>query len=176
MIEGANGQQGAGKASIEHNMLDERQPCRNCASILADSSLFDALKSEAGVDFSQTPQEFYSAIDHGCLICSAIHEMACHGDYSETAAFRCRPELPSSGSRTLTKNIQVETTRPESYDIKSVRVAIWSAKNRYNFDAGFDVEAQDGKNLFIKRMELSLIISVVPLKTIRQHGISALGR
>ena len=73
--------------------------------------------------------------------------MACRADYSEnarpvTAAFCCRPESPSSGSITLIKNIQRETTRPESYDIKSVRVAIWSAENRYNFD----VEAQDGNN------------------------------
>ena len=132
---------------MEHNKLDERQPCRNCASILADSSLFDALRSEAGVDISQTAQDFYSAVDHGCLMCSAIHEMACRGDYSDTAAFRCRPKLPSSGSRTLIKNIQIETTRPESYDTKSVRVSIWSAENRYNFDEGFNVEAQDGKEL-----------------------------
>ena len=138
-----------------YDMLDERQPCRSCASILADSSLFDALKSEAGVDISQTAQDFYSAVDHGCLICSAIHEMACRADYSETAAsvtaaFRCRPESPSSSSKTLIKNIQIETTRPESYDIKSVRVAIWSAENRYNFDRDFQVEAQDGKESFNK--------------------------
>ena len=134
-------------------MSDERQPCRSCASILADFSLFDALKSEEGVNFSQTAQEFYTAVDNGCLVCSVIHEMACNADYSEnaaavTAAFRCRPDLLSSSSRTLIKNIQIETTRPESYDIKSIRVAIWSAENRYDLnDRSFDVEAQTGKNL-----------------------------
>ena len=133
---------------MKHNMSDERQPCRSCASILADFSLFDALKSEAGVNISQTAQDFYSAVDNGCLVCSVIYEMACRTDYSETAAlFRCRLKSPSSGSRTLIKNIQIETTRPESYDTKSIRVAIWSAENRYNFDEAFDVEAQDGKAL-----------------------------
>ena len=133
-------------------MSDERQSCRSCASILSDLSLFNALKSEAGVDISQTAQEFYSAVDHGCLICSAIHEMACAADYSETAAstsaaFRCRPSSPSNGSGRLIKNIQVETTRPDSNDLKSVRVAIWSADNRYNFDRNFHVEAQERKHI-----------------------------
>lgn len=126
-------------------MSDERQPCRSCASMLSDFSLFDALKSEAGVNTSQTAQDFYSAVDHGCLVCSIIHEMACHADYSEIpAAFRSRPDLPSSSGRNLIKNIQLETARPDSYDIKSIRVAIWSAENRYNFDRNFQVEAQRG--------------------------------
>ena len=156
IVEEAREQPGGLGASGERNMSNKRQPCRSCASMLSDFGLSEALKSEAGVDMSQSAQEFYSAVDHGCVVCSAIHEMACGTDYSETAAslsaaFRCRPdsELPSSGNRILVKNIQIETTRPDSYDIKSVRVAIWEAKNRYNFDRDFYVEAQEGKQVHV---------------------------
>ncbi|KAL2040624.1 hypothetical protein N7G274_006603 [Stereocaulon virgatum] len=124
-------------------MSDERRSCQSCASILSDLSLFDALKSEAGVNISQTAQEFFSAVDQGCLICSAVHVLACGPRYSENAAFRCHPNSSSSGSSRLIKNIQVETTRPDSNDFKSVRVAMWSAENRYDFDQCFHVEAQE---------------------------------
>ena len=64
-------------------MSDERQPCRSCAGIFSDFSLFDALISEEGVNFSQTAQEFYTAVDNGCLICSEIHER-------DVAMLRCQ--------------------------------------------------------------------------------------
>lgn len=172
----------AGGLSNEHKMSYKRHACRSCASMLSDFALFEALKSEAGVDISQTAQEFYSAVDHGCLVCSVIHDMACGADYSETAAslsaaFRCRPELPSSNSRDLIKNIQLETTRPGSCDVKSVRVAIWSAKNRYNFDRNFYVEAQEGKYKSSKACRSIFgCFSDNFEKTIRQQSTSALGR
>lgn len=123
-------------------MSDKRQACQSCASMLSGFFSFDALKSEAGVNISQTAQVYFSAVDHGCLVCSVIHEMACNADYSETtvsvnAAFRRRPKLPSERSRNLIKNIQFETTEPDSYDVMTVRVAIWSAENRYNFHREF---------------------------------------
>jgi hypothetical protein len=163
-------------------MSDERQSCRSCGSILSDLSLFDALKSEAGVNISQTAQEFYSAVDHGCLICSAIHDMACAADYSETAAstsaaFRCRPNSPSSGSSRLIKNIQVETTRPDSNDLKSVQVAIWSAENRYNFDRNFRIEAQERKHMPCGAIRYTLhCLSNISEKTIWRQSTSALGQ
>lgn len=150
--------------------------------MLSDLSSFDALKSEAGVNISQTAQDFYSAVDHGCLVCTAVHEMACGADYSEaaaslSAAFRCRPESPSSGRRNLVKNVQLETTRPDSHDVKSVQVAIWSAENRFNFDRGFHVEAQEGKYMYCKACRSTLdCFSNAYEKTIRQQSTSALGR
>lgn len=131
---------------------EERQPCGSCAGILSNLSLFDALKSEKGVDFSQTAQEFYAAVDNGCLLCSGIHEMACrYAETSEsaTAAFRCRPQSASDAKTDLIVNIQFESTRPDSYDFKSCEIAIWSAENRSNLSLLLDIEAQEGKYIFI---------------------------
>lgn len=127
-------------------MSDTRPPCRSCASMLADFSLFDTLKSEAGVDISQTAQDFYSAVDHGCGVCSAIHKMASQSrKRSLSAPFCRRPQSPSSASRNLIKNIRLGTTRPDSYDFTFIQVAIWSAENRFDLDQVFDIEAQEGK-------------------------------
>ena len=94
--------------------------------MLADFSLFDTLKSEAGVDFLQTAQDFHSALDHGCGVCSVVRRIAARGRMSDreksaTAPFRCRPDSPS---RKLIKNIRLQTTRPGSYDVKFIRVAL----------------------------------------------------
>ena len=114
-------------------MSDTRPPCRSCASMLADFSLFDTLKSEAGVDISQTAQDFYSAVDHGCGVCPAIHEMASQSrERSLSAPFCRRPQSPSSGRRNLIKNIRLGATRPDSYDFTFIQVAIWSAENRFD--------------------------------------------
>ncbi len=152
-------------------MSDERQPCRSCAGMLSDISLFDALKSEEGVNISQTAQEFYAAVDNGCLVCSGIHEMACrYADTSETAtaataAFRCRPESSADASRDLIKNIQFETTGTDPFDFKSCQIAIWSAEYRYISTLLLDVEAQEGKYMFVsvKYVGLALIVSLMPL-------------
>ena len=148
-------------------MSDERQPCRSCAGMLSDFSLFDALKSEEGVNISQTAQEFYAAVDNGCLVCSGVHEMACrYADFAETAtaAFRCRPESSADASRDLVKNIQFETTGPEPFDFKSCQIAIWSAEYRYISIHPLDVEAQEGKYMLVaaKRVGLALFIPLMP--------------
>ena len=149
-------------------MSDERQMCRSCAGMLSDFSLFDALKSEEGVNISQTAQEFYAAVDNGCLVCSGIHEMACrYADFSETAtaAFRCRPESSSDASRDLIKNIQFETTGPDPFDFKSCQIAIWSAEYRYISTLNLDVEAQKGKYMLVavKCVGIALTVSLMPL-------------
>ena len=163
-------------------MSDTRPPCRSCASMLADFSLFDTLKSEAGVDISQTAQDFYSAVDHDCGVCSAIHKVALRGRKSDgekslSAPFCCRPESPSSGSRNLIKNIHLETKRPDSYDFTSIRVAIWSAKNRFELDQVFDIEAQESKYTRSKAWRFAFGgFSNTLAKTIRQRNTSAPGR
>lgn len=161
-------------------MSDERQPCQSCAGMLSDFSLFDALKSEDGVNISQTAQEFYAAVDNGCLICSGIHEMACrYADISETAtaAFRCRPESSADASRALIKNIQFETTGPDSFNFKSCQMTIWSAEYRYISTLHLVVEAQEGKYMLVvaKCVGLTLLILLMPLhrrpsSRIHQHS------
>lgn len=148
-------------------MSEERQPCRSCARILSDFALFDALKSEEGVNFSQTAQEFYAAVDNGCLVCSGIHEMACrYADFSEsaTAAFRCRPQSSSDARRDLIINIQFESTRLGSYDFKSCDIAMWSAEYRYISVLILYVEAQEGKYIVVLVTQVDLIISLISLK------------
>lgn len=135
---------------MEDNILDERQPCRSCAGLLSDFSLFDALKSEEGVNFSQTAQDFYAAVDNGCLICEDFHQMACRhedSDYSgpPTAAFRCRPQSSSEARRDLIKNVRFQTTRPDSYDFKDCELAVWSAKYQSDISLLFQIEAQEGE-------------------------------
>ena len=148
--------------STEHNMSDERQPCRSCAGILSDFSLFDALISEEGVNFSQTAQEFYTAVDNGCLICSEIHVMACrYAEMSEsataaTAAFRYRPQSVSDVRRDLTINIQFDTIRLDSYDFISCGMALCSSEYRWISTLGLDVEAQESKYILVPAPSVGL--------------------
>ena len=164
-------------------MSDERQPCRSCAGILSDFSLFDALKSEEGVNFSQTAQEFYTAVDNGCLVCSGIHEMACR--YAEcaesaTAAFRCRSQSASDARGDLSINIKFETTRPDSFDFKSCEIALWSPEYRYISVLLLDVEAQEGKYILVPVTCVGLrrfdCLSDTFEKATQQQTISALGQ
>ena len=156
---------------MEDPILDERQPCRSCAGLLSDFSLFDALKSEEGVNFSQTAQEFFAAVDNGCLSCEKLHQMACDDkiyDLSDpsVAAFRCRPQSSSEARRDLIKNVRFETTRPDSYDFKSCKIVVWSAEYRSRISQIFDIEAQEGKYISTpgKSLGLDLIVSLIPLK------------
>ena len=156
---------------MEDPILDERQPCRSCAAMLSDFSLFDALKSEEGVDFSQTAQEFYAAVDNGCLVCEDFHQMACENEWSDysgppTAAFRCRPQSSSEAGRDLVKNVHFETTRPDSYDFKSCEIAVWSAEYRSRISQVYDIEAQEGKYILVpvESLGLDLSVSLISLK------------
>ena len=168
---------------MEHDISDERQPCRSCAGILSDSSLFDALKSEEGVNFSQTAQDFYTAVDNGCLICSEIHEMACqyaHFSESATAAFRCRPQSASDARGDLSINIKFETTRPDSFDFKQCEIALWSPEYRYISCLYVAVEAQEGRYILFPVTCVGLrrfdCLSDTCEKVTQQQTISALGQ
>ena len=139
------------------------------------------------MNISQTAQEFYAAVDDGCLVCSGIYEMACrYADFSEiataaTAAFRCRPESSADASRDLVKNIQFETTGPDPFDFKSCRIAIWSAEHRHISTLLLDVvvEAKEGKYMLVavKCVGLALFIPLMPLHrrpSSRIHQLSAI--
>ena len=163
-------------------MSNTRPPCRSCGSMLADFSLYDTLKSEAGVDFLQTAQDFHSAIDHGCGVCLAIHQYASPGRRSDnkiwpTVPFCCRPESPSNGSENLIKNVRLQTTRPDSYDVKFLRVTIGSAENRCGLYCEFDIDAQEGMYISCQVCRYaSGGFSNTFGKTIRQRSTSAPGR
>ena len=132
---------------MEDPILDERQPCRSCAGILSDFSMFDALKLKEGVNFPQTARGFFAAVDNGCLLCEELHKMARDDELyvlldPSVAAFRCRPQSSSEARRDLIKNVQFTTTRPDSYDFKSCEIAVLSADYRSIFIHVFDLVAQ----------------------------------
>ena len=164
-------------------MSDARQPCRSCAGILSDFSLFDALKSEEGVNLSQTAQEFFAAVDNGCLICSEVHKMACrcaHLSESVTAAFRCRPQSASDARGDVSINIRFETITPDSFDFKSCEIAMWSPEYRYISILLLDVEAQEGKYILVPVTCIGLCrFDCLPNtfeKATQRQTISALGQ
>ena len=174
----------ASVSSMEDPILDERQPCRSCAGMLSDFSLFDALKSEEGVNFSQTAQEFYAAVDNGCLLCENFHHLACRNERSDysgppSAAFPCRPQSSSEARRDIIKNVHFKTTRPNSYDFKYCTIKVWSGEDRLEFwPNGYDIEAQEGKYVPVKGLGLDLIVSLIPLKRrpssrVYQHSASS---
>ena len=150
---------------MEDPILDERQLCRSCAGMLSDFSLFDALKSEEGVKFSQTAQEFYAAVDNECLICEGFHQYVCEYEgafASSVTAFRYRPQSSSEARRDLIKVVHLETTRPDSYDFKSCKIEICPGE----LAEFYDIEDQEGKYILVpvKCLGLGLIISLIPLK------------
>ena len=69
---------------MEDPILDERQPCRSCAGMLSDFSMFDALKLDERVNFSQTAQEFFAKVDDGCLLCGELHRKTCVDESFQT--------------------------------------------------------------------------------------------
>lgn len=148
--------------------------------MLADFSMFETLKSEEGVDISQTAQDFHSAVDHGCGFCSEIRGEACISrkkDREISQLFCYRPESPSSGRRNLIKNIRLETMTPDSYDVKLIELKIGSAGHRCELVHKLNIEAQEGKHTScqVRRYAFGDFSNTFG-KTIRQRSTSAPGR
>lgn len=140
--------------------LDIARPaftCEFCRNMISDCSTLDGILSEDGITLSRSIGNFRSSVDQKCSICVAFLEMANRGNFQEVEAFRVlETTTPKSQpdsvltklDRMLIWNVQA-TLRPggTQHDIESVRVAAWSAANRYNFDVEFEVYAISGKFL-----------------------------
>ena len=143
-------------------MPEESPVCQSCNAMLSDASLIEQSQSEEGLNISQTAEGFFAAVDHGCAICTAIHEMASRGQSEETELFRSPPSSSTTSARlaeppVLVKNIHVEILKPGTLDVQSVRIALWSAENRYNFDVEFVVYTEAGEAIAVAAFLVFLI-------------------
>ncbi|KAF2099956.1 HET-domain-containing protein [Rhizodiscina lignyota] len=147
--------------------------CETCRSILADKDLLKRARSEEGLNFEVSRECFQDSVQRGCGICSTFHEMANQGslaeiraqglfdpeeldgldeeDFESMEAFRvldaAGQPLPAKASLPgrLVRNIHAEVMPGRAkFDITSLRIAAWSAENRYHLDVEFDACAVEG--------------------------------
>lgn len=135
-------------------MSEEPSTCQSCTGMLSNVTLFNQLRSEEGLNVSQTAEDFFAAVDQGCAVCNELYEVASRTDSKENEAFRNRPSpsktsIPLDETHMLVRNVHIETSKSGPLDVQSVRIALWSAENRYNHDVEFSIYTEAGEAISV---------------------------
>lgn len=122
-------------------MPEESSACQSCAGVLSNVNLFDQLRSQEGLNISQTAGQFFAAVEHGCAICTAINK-------------KWRDRLGSMTSKPFNKQFRIrngDVPRRDSQDLDiwEIKVVAHSPINHWPCIVEFETFTEAGKAISV---------------------------